>query len=53
MPATLTDLAVLLLEQGSDAEGRPLLARALAIQEAALGAGHPDVEAIRDVLASC
>jgi centrosomal protein CEP104 len=30
--------------------GRPLLERALAIQEKALGPDHPDVVAIRDVL---
>jgi centrosomal protein CEP104 len=38
--------------QGHDAVGRPLLERALAIQEAALGPSHPDVMAIRDVLNS-
>lgn len=36
--------------QGNEAEGRPLLQRALAIQTAVLGPGHPDVAAIRDVL---
>jgi centrosomal protein CEP104 len=40
------------LERGDDDAGRPLLERALAIQEAALGPDHPDVAAIRDVLAS-
>lgn len=40
------------LVQGHDAIGRPLLERALAIQEAALGPDHPDVVAIRDVLNS-
>lgn len=30
--------------------GRPLLERALVIQEATLGPDHPDVVAIRDVL---
>jgi centrosomal protein CEP104 len=43
---------LLLLLQGHDAVGRPLLERALAIQEAALGPSHPDVMAIRDVLNS-
>lgn len=38
--------------QGREAEGRPLLQRALKIQEAALGPNHPDVIAIRDVLMS-
>jgi hypothetical protein len=38
--------------QGRDDVGRPLLERALAIQEAALGPDHPDVLAIRDVLES-
>jgi centrosomal protein CEP104 len=32
--------------------GRPLLERALVIQEAAMGPEHPDVIAIRDVLNS-
>ena len=36
--------------QGQDDVGRPLLERALRIQEAALGPEHPDVLAIRDVL---
>lgn len=36
--------------QGHEQEGRPLLERALVIQEATLGADHPDVQAIRDVL---
>ena len=36
--------------QGHDDVGRPLLERALRIQEAALGPEHPDVLAIRDVL---
>jgi centrosomal protein CEP104 len=36
--------------QGRDDLGRPLLERALRIQEARLGADHPDVAAIRDVL---
>ena len=36
--------------QGNEAEGRPLLQRALAIQTAVLGPDHPDVAAIRDVL---
>jgi centrosomal protein CEP104 len=36
--------------QGHDDLGRPLLERALVIQEAALGPDHPDVQAIRDVL---
>ena len=49
---TLTDLAVLHIESGRHGEGRPLLERAMAIQEKALGAHHPDVEAIRDVLQS-
>lgn len=38
--------------QGNDAVGRPLLERALAIQEKALGPDHPDVLAIKDVLNS-
>ena len=38
--------------QGQDDEGRPLLERALLIQEKNLGADHPDVVAIRDVLAA-
>ena len=36
--------------QGRDDLGRPLLQRALRIQEAHLGPDHPDVQAIRDVL---
>lgn len=36
--------------QGRDDIGRPLLQRALRIQEAHLGPAHPDVAAIRDVL---
>lgn len=36
--------------QGHEEQGRPLLERALVIQEAALGPDHPDVQAIRDVL---
>ena len=48
--AALTDLAVLHMEAGDDSVGRPLLARAHAIQTVALGADHPDVAAIRDVL---
>ena len=38
--------------QGRDEVGRPLLQRALALQEKLLGPTHPDVVAIRDVLAS-
>lgn len=38
------------LMQGRDDLGRPLLERALAIQEQHLGPDHPDVVAIRDVL---
>ncbi len=38
--------------QGNDGVGRPLLERALAIQEKALGPDHPDVIAIKDVLNS-
>ena len=38
--------------QGHDDLGRPLLERALRIQEKALGPDHPDVMAIRDVLNS-
>ena len=49
---TLTDLAVLHIESGRHNEGRPLLERAMHIQEKTLGAHHPDVEAIRDVLQS-
>eukprot|EP00983_Pelagomonas_calceolata_P020298 640661-Pelagomonas_calceolata.AAC.2 len=37
---------------GDDAVGRPLLERALVIQEKALGPDHPDVIAIKDVLNS-
>jgi len=40
------------LPQGDDAVGRPLLERALVIQEKALGPDHPDVIAIKDVLNS-
>ena len=36
--------------QGHEEQGRPLLERALVIQEATLGPDHPDVQAIRDVL---
>ena len=36
--------------QGREDLGRPLLQRALRIQEAHLGPDHPDVQAIRDVL---
>jgi centrosomal protein CEP104 len=36
--------------QGRDDLGRPLLQRALRIQQAHLGPDHPDVQAIRDVL---
>lgn len=36
--------------QGNFEVGRPLLERALVIQERALGLDHPDVLAIRDVL---
>ena len=39
-----------LAAQGRDDLGRPLLQRALRIQEAQLGPDHPDVQAIRDVL---
>ena len=38
--------------QGRDDVGRPLLQRALLVQEKVLGYDHPDVVAIRDVLAS-
>lgn len=38
--------------QGNEAMGRPLLERALKIQERALGPDHPDVVAIREVLES-
>jgi centrosomal protein CEP104 len=44
--------SLLLLFQGHDSVGRPLLERAVAIQEAALGPNHPDVLAIKDVLNS-
>lgn len=47
---TLTDMAVIHLEGGRDAAGRPLLERALKIQEGLCGPDHPDVVAIRDVL---
>ena len=43
-------LSLSLNMQGRVAEGRPLLERALAIQEKTLGHNHPDVVAIRDVL---
>ena len=36
--------------QGRDDLGRPLLQRALRIQESHLGPDHPDVQAIMDVL---
>ncbi len=36
--------------QGNEALGKPLLERALRIQEKALGPTHPDVIAIREVL---
>lgn len=36
--------------QGNEALGKPLLERALHIQERALGPNHPDVIAIREVL---
>ena len=49
---TLTDLAICYLDQGLNARGRPLLERALTLQEKALGPDHPDVTAIRDVLLS-
>ena len=39
-----------LLLQGREDIGRPLLERALRIQEAQLGPDHPDVVAIRDCL---
>jgi len=45
-------LQVLHLEQGNDDVGRPLLERALEIQEKALGPDHADVLAIKDVLNS-
>lgn len=38
--------------QGRDDVGRPLLERALIVQEKILGHDHPDVVAIRDVLNS-
>ena len=38
--------------QGNESVGRPLLERALVIQETALGPDHPDVLAIKDVLNS-
>lgn len=38
--------------QGREEVGRPLLERALLIQEKALGPDHPDVLAIKDVLNS-
>ena len=49
---TLTDLAICYLDQGLNRQGRPLLERALALQEKALGGDHADVAAIRDVLTS-
>ena len=49
---TLTDLAICHLDQGHNDVGRPLLERALVLQEQALGSDHPDVTAIRDVLQS-
>ena len=52
MAHTLTDLAVLHLEQGRDEVGRPLLERALEIQRNNLGPDHPDVIAIMEVLNS-
>jgi hypothetical protein len=54
--AASTDIIGLVLPavcpQGRDAVGRPLLERALVIQEKALGPDHPDVIAIKDVLNS-
>lgn len=41
---------LLMVQEGEERVGRPLLERALAIQEAALGPDHPDAAAIRDVL---
>ena len=38
--------------QGRDDVGRPLLERALIVQDKILGHDHPDVVAIRDVLNS-
>lgn len=49
---TLTDLAICYLDQGLNAKGKPLLEKALVLQEKALGPDHPDVAAIRDVLVS-
>ena len=49
---TLTDLAICYLDQGLNDLGRPLLQRALVLQEKALGPTHADVAAIRDVLQS-
>ena len=47
-----THLSRVWLQQGNEAVGRPLLERALMIQESALGPDHPDVLAIKDVLNS-
>lgn len=49
---TLTDLAICYLDQGLNEKGKPLLEKALALQEKALGPDHADVAAIRDVLVS-
>jgi centrosomal protein CEP104 len=49
---TLTDLAICHLDREDNNLGRPLLQRALELQTNILGPDHPDVDAIRDVLAS-
>lgn len=49
--ATLANLAACLHLQGRDAEALPLGTRALELQEAALGASHPEVRVTRENLA--
>ena len=48
----LTDLAMLHIEAERNELGRPMLERALVLQERVLGPDHEDVAAIRDVLQS-
>lgn len=50
LPSLKFHISLAMVLQGRDDIGRPLLERALAIQEKHLGPDHPDVVAIRDVL---